>query len=223
MAVADLISDVQIDSDDLAHWTIDAKGPNWQVATRYDFLRREQMIRANMAEPLSRQISRALGWMLNYLFTGTLFRVYRASHQYGLALTAFQMMLVCCLCLRLGWRLTAWLTMRLIDGRSRSERSSAWSRRSSASGCCFRWQTSCSSCRSIAIALSVGICRGEPSCWDRCIEGGAHRLVDIAKANAADEIVVVGHSGGGVTARPCCASTGTRPRARPSRAVRLCC
>jgi pimeloyl-ACP methyl ester carboxylesterase len=42
--------------------------------------------------------------------------------------------------------------------------------------------------------------RGEPSCWDRCIEAGAHRLVDIAKASAADEIVVVGHSGGGVTA-----------------------
>jgi pimeloyl-ACP methyl ester carboxylesterase len=42
--------------------------------------------------------------------------------------------------------------------------------------------------------------RGEPSCWDRCIEAGAHRLVDIAKVNAADEIVVVGHSGGGVTA-----------------------
>src|SRR4029078_9959368 len=40
------ISDVQIDSDDLAHWTIDAKGPNWQVATRYDFLRQEPPIRA---------------------------------------------------------------------------------------------------------------------------------------------------------------------------------
>ena len=37
------------------------------------------MIRANMAEPMWRQVPRALGWMLNYLFTGTLFRVYRAS------------------------------------------------------------------------------------------------------------------------------------------------
>ena len=42
--------------------------------------------------------------------------------------------------------------------------------------------------------------RGEPSCWDRCIEAGAQRLVEIARANDADEIVVVGHSGGGVTA-----------------------
>ena len=52
------------------------------------------MIRANMAEPMWRQVPRALGWALNYLFTGTLFRIYRASHQYGLALTTFQMMLV---------------------------------------------------------------------------------------------------------------------------------
>ena len=41
--------------------------------------------------------------------------------------------------------------------------------------------------------------RGEPSCFDRCIEAGARRLVEIARANEADEIVVVGHSGGGVT------------------------
>jgi len=111
------VSDVQIDSDDLAHWTIDVKGPNWQVATRYDFLRQEQMIRVNMAEPLWRQVPRALGWMLNYLFTGTLFRVYRASHQYGLALTTFQLMLVWWLTLAgLGGGLIAWLAIRLING-----------------------------------------------------------------------------------------------------------
>jgi pimeloyl-ACP methyl ester carboxylesterase len=42
--------------------------------------------------------------------------------------------------------------------------------------------------------------RGKPSCFDRAIEAGARRLIDVARANEADEIVVVGHSGGGVTA-----------------------
>jgi hypothetical protein len=42
--------------------------------------------------------------------------------------------------------------------------------------------------------------RGEPSCFDHCVEVGARRLVEIAAANAANEIVVVGHSGGGVLA-----------------------
>ena len=49
-----------LDSQDFAHWDVEASGPNWQVATRYDFLRQEHIIRANMAEPLSRQIPRAL-------------------------------------------------------------------------------------------------------------------------------------------------------------------
>src|SRR5690606_35745332 len=33
------IGALQIDSEDLAHWTVDAAGPNWAVTTRYDFLR----------------------------------------------------------------------------------------------------------------------------------------------------------------------------------------
>ena len=111
------VSDLRIDSDDLAHWTIDSAGPNWQVSTRYDFLRQEQMIRANMAEPMWRQVPRALGWMLNYLFTGTLVRVYRASYQYGIALTTFQTMLVWWLVgsALAGW-LAGWLVLYLTDG-----------------------------------------------------------------------------------------------------------
>ena len=208
------VSDLQIDSDDLAHWTIDAAGPNWQVSTRYDFLRQEQMIRANMAEPMWRQVPRALGWTLNYLFTGTLFRIYRASLQYGLALTTFQMMLV--------WWLVGFRVGRMADrlagdglcrraARVRRHRRHR-RRRSSASSCCVRWPIASSWCRSTAIGRICWNTRAaRPSCWDRCIEAGARRLVEIARANDADEIVVVGHSGGGVTAP---ARGGARARAR---------
>ena len=41
--------------------------------------------------------------------------------------------------------------------------------------------------------------RGEPSCFDHAIEAGARRLVEVTRTSDADEIVVVGHSGGGVT------------------------
>ena len=41
-----------------------------------------------------RQVPRALDWTLNYLLTGTLFRVFRASHQFGLALSYFQMLML---------------------------------------------------------------------------------------------------------------------------------
>ena len=197
------VGELQIDSDDLAHWTVDAAGPNWQVSTRYDFLRQEQMIRANMAEPLWRQVPRALGWALNYLFTGTLFRVYRASHRYGLALTYFQMLLILWLAASaLGGWLIAWLAMRYAGAPLALGSAIGVA----AAVVCFRLL------RPLADKLFVvqinshwpyllEYARGEhPSCWDRCIEAGAARLAEIACANAADEIVVVGHSGGGVTA-----------------------
>src|SRR5262249_43053061 len=42
--------------------------------------------------------------------------------------------------------------------------------------------------------------RGEKSPFDRPIEAGARRLIAAARANAADEIVVMAHSAGGMTA-----------------------
>jgi hypothetical protein len=92
------------------------------------------MIRANMAEPMWRQVPRALGWMLNYLFTGTLVRVYRASYQYGIALTTFQTMLIWWLLgsALAGW-LIGWLVMVLPMGRPCSALSSMSSPRSFAS------------------------------------------------------------------------------------------
>ena len=42
--------------------------------------------------------------------------------------------------------------------------------------------------------------RGEPTCFDAPIEACAQRLVAAVRANEADEIVVVGHSGGGALA-----------------------
>jgi hypothetical protein len=195
------ISDLSIDSDDLAHWTIDAAGPNWQVATHYDFLRQEHMIRANMAEPMWRQVPRALGWTINYLFSGTLFRVYRASHRYGLALTHFQLLLVYWLAASaLGGWLAGWLASLLVGSLL------GWLVGIIAAVACFKllrpladkfFVVQINSHWPYLLEYARGV---RPSCWDRCIEIGARRLVEIAKANNADEIVVVGHSGGGVTA-----------------------
>src|SRR5215471_6110595 len=52
---------LELDAEDFAHWDVEAAGPNWRVATRYEFLRQEHMIRANMAEPMTRQIPRSPG------------------------------------------------------------------------------------------------------------------------------------------------------------------
>ena len=103
------VGDLQIDSQEFAHWDIATSGPNWQVATRYEFLRQEHIIRANMAEPLLRQVPRALAWAFDYLVSGAIFRVLRASWEFGLALIYFQMLLIWWLVLAAGGgALTAW-------------------------------------------------------------------------------------------------------------------
>jgi hypothetical protein len=88
------LSELAVDSLDFAHWDVEAAGPNWQVVTRYDFLRQEHMIRAYMAEPLLRQIPRALAWAFDYVVSGAIFRVLRASPYFGLVLLYFQTMLI---------------------------------------------------------------------------------------------------------------------------------
>src|SRR5258707_5314490 len=56
---------LELDAEDFAHWDVEAAGPNWRVATRYEFLRQEHMVRANMAAPMTRQIPRPLGCALH--------------------------------------------------------------------------------------------------------------------------------------------------------------
>ena len=48
-----------IESADIASWTVTMSGPNWQVLTRYDFVRCEDIIKTNTAEPVIKQIARA--------------------------------------------------------------------------------------------------------------------------------------------------------------------
>ena len=56
------LGELVIDSDEVAHWNVEAAGPNWKVDTRYEFLRLEGPLRANLAQPMWRQILRAAHW-----------------------------------------------------------------------------------------------------------------------------------------------------------------
>ena len=99
------LGELELDSDLIAHWDVEAAGPNWQVATRYEFLRLEAVIRANMAEPMWRQLPRAIAWALDDLITGTVVRIFRAAWRFELHLLYFQMLLWLWLGLSLagGW------------------------------------------------------------------------------------------------------------------------
>src|SRR5262245_11639712 len=94
---------LQIESRDFARWEIEAAAPNWHVSTRYEFLRQEHFIRANMAEPLlRRQIPRALAWAFDYFVSGALLRVLRARWEFAAVLVYFQLMLIAWIALAIG-------------------------------------------------------------------------------------------------------------------------
>jgi len=200
--LATRLGPLEIETEEFARWNIETAGPNWQVATRYDFLRQEHIIRANMAEPMTRQIPRALGWALDYLVSGALVRVFRASWEFGVVLMSFQAMITWWLLLSVGggW-LIAYLAAQyfglpvlaaLVIGIAGAFAVFALLR-----PLANRW---------FAIQINshwpylCEFARGEPSCFDAPIDACAERLIAAARANAVDEIVVVGHSGGGALA-----------------------
>jgi hypothetical protein len=193
---------LELDSQDFAHWDIEASGPNWQVATRYDFLRQEHIIRANMAQPLLRQVPRALGWTLDYLVSGALLRVLRASWEFGAALIHFQMLLL--------W----WLVLSAGGGWLVAHVATRYLGLPGVAGALIGVVGAVAvflALRPLANRLFViqinshwpylcEFARGEATCFDAPIEACAQRVIDAVRANDADEIVVIGHSGGGALA-----------------------
>jgi hypothetical protein len=193
---------LQIDSDEFAHWDIEAAGPNWQVATRYEFLRQEHLIGATIAGPLTRQVPRALGWALDYLLSGALARVLRASWEFGLVLIYFQLMLLAWIALAAA---AGWLIAHVATAYGGLPGVAGWLIGIVSALAVFRLLRPLGQ-RWFVVQVNAhwpDMCefaRGEP-CWlDRPVEACARRLVAAARANAADEIVVVGHSGGGAVA-----------------------
>lgn len=200
-SIALTLGPLQLDSEDLAHWDVAARGPNWQVATRYEFLRQERFIRADMALPLWRHVPRALGWVCGDLISGATWRIMRASWRFALHLIVYQTMLLAWL----GLAAAAGLLAGLAGGEVGLSGPFRWLAAAAAAFAVFavlcplayRWGliqfTSCwPRLREFA--------RGRASWIDHVVDVGARRLLAVARAGEVDEIVVVGHSAGGVAA-----------------------
>jgi hypothetical protein len=196
------LGELELESQDFAHWDVEAAGPNWRVATRYDFLRQEQIIRANMAAPMLGQVMRALVWTFDYLVSGTIVRVLRASWEFGLALIHFQLMLL--------WWLVLSIGIGGVIGRGAMKYFGVFGSVGLLIGVIVAlaifWALRPFARRWSVIQINnhwpylCELARGEATCFDAPIEACAQRVIAAARANEVDEIVVIGHSGGGVLA-----------------------
>jgi len=191
-----------IESDSFAHWTIEAAGPNWKTSTRYDFVRQEQIIRANLAESMVTQLPRALWWIVDDLLSGTTARVLRACWRFAAHHIYFQILLLIWIGVAIGGGWLAGATaMRFTELPAGAsfiiDAVFAVGLFAALRPLFDRWHV-------IQITnhwpLLRRFGRGEPTCFDQPINACAERLIAAARANEADEIAVIGHSGGGVLA-----------------------
>lgn len=196
--VSSTLGELTIDSDDFAHWDVGTAGPNWRVETRYEFVRMEAFIAANMAQPLVRQIPRALRWMAGDLACGVLFRIFRAAWRFGLHLMLPQVLL-------LAWILTS------VGGGSIVGLAAAWWAGApawaavilgAAVGFAIFAALRPLADRWFVIQVTNGwpylreFARGAPSGFDRSVEALARRLAAAARDGVVDELLVVSHSAG---------------------------
>jgi hypothetical protein len=191
-----------LDSELIAHWNLEAAGPNWQVVTRYEFLRLEAIITARMAQPIGLQMLQALAWSVDDLLSGTTARIVRAAWRFGVHLILFQILLVLWLLLSLaGGALAGFAAVHLAGFPTAAAAALAFA----AAIASFlllrpladRWLVvQIGGCWPLLRALA----RGKATPFDSPIDHYAERVVAAARSGQADEIVVVGHSAAGVTA-----------------------
>jgi pimeloyl-ACP methyl ester carboxylesterase len=201
-SVEQTLAPFEIDSDDFAHWSLTTGSASWQVATRYDFLRLERHIRADMSAPMFRQIVRGLGWLIDDLVSGTQWRIFRASWRFGVHLLSIQALLVIWLALAAAIGLTAALVVNGSFGQPLALAIATGLMAAAVTlfalrPLAYRWYVSqITSCW--ATLRRFG--RAQPTWLDDIIEAGARHLVAAAAANDTDELVLVGHSTGSVIA-----------------------
>ena len=196
------LNPLKLDSEELAHWSIEMRSPHWQVATRYDFLRLEHHIRADMGGPLAREVLRALGWIVNDLVSGTLWHIFRACWRFGVHLLLFQILFLVWLAVAAAGGLAAFrvvtvglaepvalgLVAALLVAPATLLVLRPLARRWFVGQITHCWAT----------LRRFG--RGRATWLDQAVETGARHLVAVAQTTDADEIVVVGHSTGSVIA-----------------------
>ena len=192
-----------IDSADFAHWRLDLSGSNWQVATRYDFLRMESFIGSDMKQTSARQLARGLGWCFGDALSGVQWRIFRTTGwRFAVHLVYFQLLLLAWLAAAGGIGFSAGYALSRPLGLPISL--AAAGGLLTAFVAFFALRPLVERWRIIQICSCWGTLRkfgrGRATWIDRVVETGAQRLLAAARANEVEELVLVGHSTGCVVA-----------------------
>jgi hypothetical protein len=188
-------------ADDIARWQLDLRGAGWQVATRYDFLRMEDFIRADMAQPMPQPLLRGLSWYAGDLVSGAQLRIFRAAWRFGLHLLYFQLLIVAWAAVALG---AAFAAGRIVESLGLPLAASVVIALAVGAAALFALRPLAERWRVVQIASCWSTLRrfgrGRATWIEQVVERGARHLVAAARTGEADEIALVGHSTGGAIA-----------------------
>ena len=183
-----------------ATWKIETEAPNWKVSATYEFLDWGDIIRRDIARPMSWSLPRVLLWLVSIVFSGTLFRTFYFSWRFG----AFVLFSIIALAAWIAAAAAAgWLVWRILSGPLGLPCVIAGIAGLICAVLLFdalrpvtdRWYVN----HLIKAWLFIfDYVAGRRSDFEQRMEKFATRLVAAVRAGGADEIVVVGHSQGAV-------------------------
>lgn len=180
--------------DDLATWQVTTSGADWRVESEFRLLRWDDVIQAEVAQPMWRRLPAGLLAFLDFLLAGALFRYLRASWRYAMFFLYPFLIFAAIL-------LSAWLGGAVLARATGSSMAGIGAGIGIVLGLVYaadRW---------LFLGLLFDdwifsrryIRAGDPILDDR-LQRMAVDLANTAQADAPDEIVVVAHSLGAVLA-----------------------
>lgn len=192
------LSPLKIVSNELASWKVTTSGPDWEAATDYEFIRYEDLLEENLGRPIVWQIIAALQWAVGDVISGATARIIRASWKFEVHHLLFQLMMVLWLVIALGAGSIALVIARVSLGLAMWMALPLAAAIAAAVFLALRPLAE----RLLVIRINNGwpyfrkFGRGQPTFFDRPINSAAERLIAAANANDADEVLLIGHSGG---------------------------
>ena len=183
---------------EIASWSIETKADDWQTRTQYDFLRFEDFIQHDLAQPIWRPVLKAVWIYWRLVFAGTIARFWRANWRFATFITYPHFLL---LLEAIGAGLLAFAFERALDAIGIPDAFSiaaALAAFVAVLGTVLKYtenQTYLLYVLSDTIWTWEFSHRARPE-WDQRIDRFAQHLVKTARESDAEEIVIVGHSSG---------------------------
>ena len=183
---------------EIASWHIETKTSEWQTRTDYDFLRFEDLIQQDLAQPIWRTVWLAVRIYWQLVFAGTIARFWRANWRFAIFITYPHLLLLVesiaagCIAYVFAKGLGAIGVPDLLDAAAALVPFVA------VLGAVLKYsehQTYLLYVLSDTIWTWQFSHRARPE-WDQRIDRFAQHLIKTARESDADEIVIVGHSSG---------------------------